>query len=429
MTGTVLETLEMTGNEPLAPREDPSADGGAVLDLPGGQTADALRAGPSPSAAPREPGFRVSSAVPELAAAIRPYLSGDAVREGAPSLGRSLALDDGDLVLDGRSHDLALVAGADALGQALELAVATQTGSDPLNVRFGFDRLAISAYADDLTTRKEFLTMELVRCPQHGPPRHRRARGVLRRRPAPSGTATRPRRGGPPGDRRRARTPPRSTPSSTPSRTPQSPCERGGPHDLEERYGVGEDGFVVKGIDRIIADQQTRARAMFGDDVDLTSGSALRKVLDAAAFDTHELWRALESQYYGTFVSTAQGPGLDLLGCDLGLRRRELRARGTVVLAITNGETDRRYAFPQGTVVVTEPAPDQPVLAFRSARAAVLSVEQSTATVEVEAVTRGAAGNIDPRTTLRLDPRMGPAQPQPGLRRGQGRRATVLPRR
>lgn len=172
----------------------------------------------------------------------------------------------------------------------------------------------------------------------------------------------------------------------------------------EERYGVGEDGFVVKGIDRIIADQQTRARAMFGDDVDLTSGSALRKVLDAAAFDTHELWRALESQYYGTFVSTAQGPGLDLLGCDLGLRRRELRARGTVVLAITNGETDRRYAFPQGTVVVTEPAPDQPVLAFRSARAAVLSVEQSTATVEVEAVTRGAAGNIDPRTTLRLDP-------------------------
>ncbi|MGW5986139.1 hypothetical protein ACWFRT_10225 [Streptomyces anulatus] len=153
----------MTGNEPLAPREDPAADGGEALDLPGGQTADALRAGPSPSAAPREPGFRVS-AVPELAAAIRPYLAGDAVREGAPSLGRSLALDDGDLVLDGRSHDLALVAGADALGQALELAVATQTGSDPLNVRFGFDRLAISAYADDLTTRKEFLTMELVRC-------------------------------------------------------------------------------------------------------------------------------------------------------------------------------------------------------------------------------------------------------------------------
>ncbi|MGW5986138.1 baseplate J/gp47 family protein [Streptomyces anulatus] len=172
----------------------------------------------------------------------------------------------------------------------------------------------------------------------------------------------------------------------------------------EERFGVGEDGFVVKGIDRIIADQQTRARAMFGDDVDLTSGSALRKVLDAAAFDTHELWRALESQYYGTFVSTAQGPSLDLLGCDLGLRRRELRARGTVILAIKNGEAGRPYAFPQGTVVVTEPAPGKPLLAFRSARTAILSAEQPTATVEVEAVTRGAAGNIDPRTTLRLDP-------------------------
>lgn len=171
----------------------------------------------------------------------------------------------------------------------------------------------------------------------------------------------------------------------------------------EERFGVGEDGFVVKGIDRIIADQQTRARAMFGDDVDLTSGSALRKVLDAAAFDTHELWRALESQYYGTFVSTAQGPGLDLLGCDLGLHRRELRARGTVILAIEKGETDRRYAFPQGTVFVTEPAPGKAVLAFRSARAAILSAEQPTATVEVEAVTRGATGNINQSTTLRLD--------------------------
>ncbi|WP_435971997.1 baseplate J/gp47 family protein [Streptomyces sp. Qhu_M48] len=172
----------------------------------------------------------------------------------------------------------------------------------------------------------------------------------------------------------------------------------------EERYGVAADGFVVKGIDRIVADQQTRARAMFGDDVDLTSGSALRKVLDAAAFDTHELWRALESQYYGTFITTAQGPSLDLLGCDLGLRRRELRARGPVFLAIAKEEAGRRYALPRGTVLVTEPEADGSVLAFRSTRAAVLSTEQKSATVDVEAVVRGDAGNISAGRKLRLDP-------------------------
>ncbi|MGX1886723.1 baseplate J/gp47 family protein [Streptomyces sp. NPDC055287] len=172
----------------------------------------------------------------------------------------------------------------------------------------------------------------------------------------------------------------------------------------EERFGVAEDGFVVKGIDRIIADQQTRARAMFGDDVDLTSGSALRKVLDAVAFDTHELWRALESQYYGTFITTAQGRSLDLLGCDLGLRRRELRARGPVFLTTGKEDPDRPYALPQGTVIVTEPPADQPVLAFRSTRAAILSTEQKTATIEVEAVARGDDGNISAGTKMRLDP-------------------------
>ncbi|MFD4370661.1 baseplate J/gp47 family protein [Streptomyces sp. NPDC058486] len=172
----------------------------------------------------------------------------------------------------------------------------------------------------------------------------------------------------------------------------------------EERFGVGEDGFVVKGIDRIIADQQARARAMFGDDVDLSSGSALRKVLDAAALDTHELWRALESQYYGAFVTTAEGPSLDLLGCDLGLPRRELRARGPVLLALAAPEDDRRYGLPQGTLLLTVPEADEPVLAFRSTGAALLTAERKTATVEAEAIARGAEGNIASGRKLRLDP-------------------------
>jgi hypothetical protein len=83
---------------------------------------------------------------------------------GQPSLGRSLRLDDGDLVFDDHTGDLAEVDQLAALGQALELSIDTQLGTDRLNVQFGFDRLAVGAYAYDLTTRKEYVKMQLVRC-------------------------------------------------------------------------------------------------------------------------------------------------------------------------------------------------------------------------------------------------------------------------
>jgi uncharacterized phage protein gp47/JayE len=169
----------------------------------------------------------------------------------------------------------------------------------------------------------------------------------------------------------------------------------------DERFGVTADGFVVKGVDRIIADQQARARAMFGDDVDLTSGSALRKVLDAAAVGTHELWRALEAQYYSNFISTAQGPSLDLLGRDLGLPRRPLRARGTVGLNITQAERDRVYAFPQGTVVETVTTP---TVAYRTTEAVTLTSERTSVAVGGEAVVRGPCGHLAAGRELRLDP-------------------------
>jgi hypothetical protein len=83
---------------------------------------------------------------------------------GQPSLGRSLRLDDGDLVFDDHTGDLAAVSELAALSQALRLAIGTQLGTDRLNAQFGFDRLAVGAYAYGLHTRKEYVKMQLVRC-------------------------------------------------------------------------------------------------------------------------------------------------------------------------------------------------------------------------------------------------------------------------
>ncbi|MFD8756892.1 hypothetical protein ACFV0O_38835 [Kitasatospora sp. NPDC059577] len=83
---------------------------------------------------------------------------------GAPALGRSLAIDDGDLVIDRTTHGPALVEGFPALVQALVLTVRTQVGTDLLNVGFGFDALAVTRYAEGAAARREHIRMELVRC-------------------------------------------------------------------------------------------------------------------------------------------------------------------------------------------------------------------------------------------------------------------------
>jgi uncharacterized phage protein gp47/JayE len=169
----------------------------------------------------------------------------------------------------------------------------------------------------------------------------------------------------------------------------------------QTQFGVTADGFVLKGIDRIVADQQSRAQAMFGADVDLTSGSALRKVLDAVAWNAQELWRGLEAQYYSNFVTTATGPSLDLLGTDLGITRRNLQAQGQVVLTLTNGAPGRSYALPEGTVIQTAAAP---AVSFRATTPVTISSDQPVTTVGVQAVDRGPAGNLAAGQQLRIDP-------------------------
>lgn len=168
----------------------------------------------------------------------------------------------------------------------------------------------------------------------------------------------------------------------------------------QSQFGVTTDGFVLKGIDRIVADQQSRAQAMFGADVDLTSGSALRKVLDAVAWDAQELWRGLEAQYYSNFVSTATGPSLDLLGTDLGIARQNLQAQGQVVLTLTNGAPARSYVLPEGTVIETA---TPPIISFRTTAPVTLSPDQPVTTVGVLAVGRGPAGNLPAGQQLQID--------------------------
>lgn len=156
-------------------------------------------------------------------------------------------------------------------------------------------------------------------------------------------------------------------------------------------YGVVDEGFRIKPISVILAEKQERARAVFGSDVDLRSTSTLRKLLDLSSYEDQELWKTAERMFGSTFVSTASGSALDLLGEDVGVQRRFLKARGEVKLTLASAELGRVYQLPVRTLLETSLAP---VRRFHTLERASLSDSQSEAIVPVEARERGPQGNV-----------------------------------
>ena len=97
-------------------------------------------------------------------------------------------------------------------------------------------------------------------------------------------------------------------------------------------YGLTGSGFIPKPFSRLLAEKLALARSLFGVDLDLGSGSAIRKILEVSALEDARTWSALAALYDNQFVATAQGDALSRLGAELGLPRPSLEARGTVTL-------------------------------------------------------------------------------------------------
>ena len=164
-------------------------------------------------------------------------------------------------------------------------------------------------------------------------------------------------------------------------------------------FGVTPDGFVLKPVDVILSESFDRARSVFGD-VDLTSTSPLRKILETTAAEDGELWKRLEDLYYGNFVVTAVGDSLDLLGADVGLTRRRLASTGSVQFTVTNPAPGQQYVLAEGAILVaTLPADSTGVIPppqlFGTTAPVTLSRDVTSATVGVVAFEPGPAGDVD----------------------------------
>jgi hypothetical protein len=118
-------------------------------------------------------------------------------------------------------------------------------------------------------------------------------------------------------------------------------------------YGITDSGFVPKPFARLLAEKLALARALFGNDIDIGSGSALRKILEIGALEDARTWSALSALYDDQFVATARGSALSRLGEELGLPRPFLEARGTIRLTATLPANISGISLPRGARLLT----------------------------------------------------------------------------
>jgi len=148
-------------------------------------------------------------------------------------------------------------------------------------------------------------------------------------------------------------------------------------------YGVLDTGFVPKTYSEIIAEEEAKAKELFGSDVDLTATSPLKKFIEITAVEKAILWQALEAVYYAGFIDTATGDNLDKVVSLVSITRNPaVKATGQVTFTGSNG------AFiPAGSKVETSTG-----IQFETDADATIS--GSTVDVDVTAVVAGVEGNV-----------------------------------
>jgi len=113
-------------------------------------------------------------------------------------------------------------------------------------------------------------------------------------------------------------------------------------------FGITKDAFVPKPFARLLAEKLALARALLGEDLDLGSGSVIRKLLEISALEDHRTWVALLAAYDNSFAVSATGDALSRIGQELGLPRPFLEARGRVKLSLQG-------SLPTGSTELTIP--------------------------------------------------------------------------
>lgn len=113
---------------------------------------------------------------------------------------------------------------------------------------------------------------------------------------------------------------------------------------------LDSNGFKRKQYSEIVLDMQTRARNLFGENINLTDRSPLGIFIQVLAWSIALLWQLAEKVYYSAFVDTSEGNSLDYAVRKGGVTRRGAE-RATATQRFTG---DNGTIIPLGFLVGTE---------------------------------------------------------------------------
>jgi len=158
-------------------------------------------------------------------------------------------------------------------------------------------------------------------------------------------------------------------------------------------YGITDEGFVPKPLARLLTEKLAAAKVLFGEDVDLTSGSAIRKLLEIMAMEESRCWEHVGRGYDDTFISTAQGEALSMLGAELGYPRPHYRSEGTIKVSLATDLPDgtTELVLERGLRLLTDGGHD-----FFNEERTVLTNDKRSADLSVTAFHPGHGHNLDP---------------------------------
>jgi hypothetical protein len=161
-------------------------------------------------------------------------------------------------------------------------------------------------------------------------------------------------------------------------------------------FGVTDAGFLPKPFTRLLAEKIALAQQLVDPNLDLSSGSVVRKLLEVTALEDARTWAALAASYDDCFVGTARGRALSELGNELGIPRPFLTANGSVTLTLSAQlpASIPQLVLPRGSRLTT-PGGHRIALAA-SVR---LATGVTSVVAPVTSFDPGPVGNLDPNVT------------------------------
>jgi uncharacterized phage protein gp47/JayE len=158
----------------------------------------------------------------------------------------------------------------------------------------------------------------------------------------------------------------------------------------EQNYGLTAFGYNPKPIDVIEEEYREFLQQNFGNYINVTSQSAMFKIVRVKAVQDNQLWVKSEEIFYNCFIKTAEGAALDLKGKDLGLERKPA-FESTVTLTIIKDTSDA-VTVPLGSLFQTSEA-----VIFQTTEAITIPAGDpgtTEGTVNAQAIIAGTSGNV-----------------------------------